>query len=185
MRVLEEETPCVNHRCFRALAAAALTLSLTAQAENHAPNPYAAERGWGQLPDGRSWGSTSAIYPAPDGKTMWVADRCEQNSCIGKEDLDPIFQFDLEGNLLRSFGAGLITWPHGMFVDAKGNVWVTDARGDGTRGHQYIIRGVEDVIPFSRHPCGRRSGRRGRERLRRGSGPEGRGEVPPAGLARG
>jgi DNA-binding beta-propeller fold protein YncE len=23
-----------------------------------------------------------------------------------------------------------------MFVDAEGNVWVTDARGDGTRGHQ-------------------------------------------------
>ena len=119
-----------------ALAAAALSLSLAAQAENNAPNPYTAERGWGQLPEGRSWGSTSAIYPAPDGKTMWVADRCEQNSCIGKEDLDPIFQFDLEGNLLKSFGAGLITWPHGMFVDAEGNVWVTDARGDGTRGHQ-------------------------------------------------
>ena len=49
-----------------ALAAAALSLSHVAQAENNAPNPYTAERGWGQLPEGRSWGSTSAIYPPPE-----------------------------------------------------------------------------------------------------------------------
>ena len=127
-----------------ALTAAALSLGLAAQAENHAPNPYTAERGWGQLPEGRSWGATSAIYPAPDGKTLWVADRCEQNICIGREDLDPIFQFDLDGNLLKSFGAGLITWPHGIHVDHEGNVWVADARGTdaiegydgGAYGHQ-------------------------------------------------
>jgi DNA-binding beta-propeller fold protein YncE len=27
-------------------------------------------------------------------------------------------------------------WPHGIHVDPDGNVWVTDARGEGNRGHQ-------------------------------------------------
>ena len=30
---------------------------------------------------------------------------------------------------LESFGAGLFAWPHGIFVDHDGNVWVTDAVG--------------------------------------------------------
>src|SRR5690349_21810140 len=28
---------------------------------NDAPNPYRTMEGWGQLPDGRKWGSTSAV----------------------------------------------------------------------------------------------------------------------------
>lgn len=110
--------------------------SLSACASQPDSNPFEAQPGWGKLPEGRSWGSTSAIYPAPDGRSIWVGERCGQNSCIGREDVDPILHFDLDGNLLTSFGAGLITWPHGLHVDQDGNVWITDARGDGERGHQ-------------------------------------------------
>jgi hypothetical protein len=96
--------------------------------------PYRAiDDAWGQLPEGRDWGAVSAVYPAPDGQSIWVADRCGQNTCVGREDWDMIFQFDLEGNLLRSFGAGLLAWPHGMYVDREGNVWVTDALGFGVQ----------------------------------------------------
>ena len=55
-----------------------------------------------------------------------------------RDDVDPVLQFDKDGQLLQSFGAGLITWPHGIHVDFDGNVWVTDARGDDTRGHQVM-----------------------------------------------
>lgn len=110
--------------------------SLAACASQPDSNPFDAQPGWGKLPEGRSWGSTSAIYPAPDGRSIWVGERCGQNSCVGRDDVDPILHFDLDGNLLTSFGAGLITWPHGLFVDPEGNVWITDARGDGERGHQ-------------------------------------------------
>ena len=97
-------------------------------------HPYQAETGWGDI--GREWGSTSAVYTTPEGN-VWVAERCGENTCIGHDDLDTIFLFDPEGKLLRSFGAGLIVWPHGIHVDAGGNVWVTDARGDDNgRGHQ-------------------------------------------------
>jgi sugar lactone lactonase YvrE len=44
-------------------------------------------------------------------------------------DLDPVLLFDASGNLVRSFGAGQITWPHGIHVDADGNVWIADAVG--------------------------------------------------------
>ncbi|HZD04345.1 MAG TPA: peptidyl-alpha-hydroxyglycine alpha-amidating lyase family protein, partial [Longimicrobiales bacterium] len=94
--------------------------------------PYrVADPAFGTLPDGRTYGSVSAIYPGPDGQTIWVAERCGENSCVDHQDLVTIFQFDLEGNLLTSFGAGLFAWPHGMHVDRGGNVWVTDATGFG------------------------------------------------------
>ena len=97
-------------------------------------HPYQAETGWGEI--GREWGSTSAVYTTPEGN-VWVAERCGENTCVGHDDLDTIFLFDPDGNLLRSFGAGLIVWPHGIHVDSGGNVWVTDARGDDNgRGHQ-------------------------------------------------
>jgi len=98
-------------------------------------NPYAPAAAWGVLPDSRTWGATSAIHPAHDGR-IWVADRCGQNSCIGLDDVDPVMLFDRDGHLIRQFGRGLFVWPHGIFEDAQGNVWVTDARGDGRRGHQ-------------------------------------------------
>jgi sugar lactone lactonase YvrE len=54
-------------------------------------------------------------------------------------DLDPILRFDADGNLIKSFGAGLLAFPHGIHVDSEGNVWVTDpvlgdGRGQGAEG---------------------------------------------------
>ncbi len=108
------------------IPAAAVT---AAHAQMTAPNPYRTVEGvWAELPDGRSWGATSAVYPAPDGEHIWVAERCGANLCVGS-DVDPVLLFDTDGNVVKSFGAGLFAWPHGMFVDTEGNVWVTDAVG--------------------------------------------------------
>ena len=105
-------------------------------AQNHAPNPYTSVDGWAKMEDGRAWGATSAVYPDIDGQHIWVGERCEANSCVGRDDLDPILMFDSAGNLVRSFGAGMIVWPHGIHVDFDGDVWITDARGEGSKGHQ-------------------------------------------------
>src|SRR5213592_3349735 len=56
--------------------------------------------------------------------------------------LAPILKFDPSGKLVKSFGEGMLIFPHGIFVDREGNVWVTDgqdnapqpARGEGPRG---------------------------------------------------
>ena len=111
-----------------AVALATMLCATIVQAENMAPNPYRTIDGWGRLPEGREWGSTSAIYPTRDGKHIWVAERCGANVCVDS-DVDPVLLFDLHGNLVRSFGGGLIAWPHGIYVDADDNVWIADAVG--------------------------------------------------------
>ena len=97
------------------------------EAVNNLPNPYETVRDWGTLPDGRRWGSVSAVNVDIDGRHIWAGDRCGVNSCA-ESDVDPIVKLDPDGNVVQSFGAGLITWPHGMDVDSEGNVWVADAR---------------------------------------------------------
>jgi sugar lactone lactonase YvrE len=121
------------------------------RAQNHAPNPYRTIPGvWAQLPGGRTWGSTSAVFPSPDGN-IWVGERCGANTCAGHPEIDPILLFDTSGKLLRSFGAGLILWPHGMFVDRAGNVWVTDAVGPASNPDGHGMGNV--ILKFS--PDGR------------------------------
>lgn len=115
-------------RSAMAIAFSCLIMAATASAQNHAPNPYRVVEGWAKLPGGREWGSTSAVFPAQDGQHIWVAERCGANLCAGS-DLDPVLLFDADGRLVRSFGAGMIAWPHGIFVDSAGNVWITDAVG--------------------------------------------------------
>jgi sugar lactone lactonase YvrE len=95
--------------------------------------------GYFKLPEGRKWGSTSAVEIDKDGRTIWVAERCGQNSCVADpttgqmSPLDPILHFDAAGKLIKSFGAGLLTAPHGIFVDRDGNIWVTDYQDNAPR----------------------------------------------------
>src|SRR5258707_2521496 len=123
---------------------------------NDLPNPYATIADFFKLPAGRTWGSTSAVDIDKDGKSIWVAERCGANKCAdatGKmSPLDPVLKFDASGKLVKSFGAGMIAFAHGIHVDRDGNIWVTDgndnrptvARGQppsttpATVGHQVI-----------------------------------------------
>lgn len=81
----------------------------------------------GILPEGRIWGSTSAVNVDSDGRSIWVAERCGTNSCAGS-NLPVVLKFDASGKVVESFGAGMFIFPHGIHVDRDGNVWVTDAR---------------------------------------------------------
>lgn len=38
----------------------------------------------------------------------------------------PVMEFDDSGRLVRSFGDGLFTRTHGLYIDAQDNIWVTD-----------------------------------------------------------
>ena len=83
-------------------------------------------RNWGTLPDGRRWGSVSAVHVDIDGKHIW-AGIVRRQLCAGS-NVDPMVKLDPNGKVVQSFGAGQILWPHGMDVDRQGNVWVVDAR---------------------------------------------------------
>jgi DNA-binding beta-propeller fold protein YncE len=116
-----------SSRSFLLTAAAAAIVLLPSVPQAQTPNnPFRPDYGWGRLPDGRQWGAVSAIYPAPDGN-LWVAERCGQNTCVGSPNVDPVLLMDPSGNVLRSFGRGMISWPHGIHVEPGGNVWITDA----------------------------------------------------------
>jgi sugar lactone lactonase YvrE len=101
---------------------------------NDAPNPYQTVEGWAKMPEGRTWGATSAVDVDRDGKSIWVAERCGANSCVADRatgamsPLDTVLKFDESGKLVASFGAGMFAFPHGIHVDRDGNVWVTDGQ---------------------------------------------------------
>jgi DNA-binding beta-propeller fold protein YncE len=126
----------------RAFTQAGLTdpATVTDPASKPLPNPNPTViKNWGELPNGRTWGSTAGVDIGPDGH-VWAYDRCGTNTCIGST-LDPIFKFDRNtGRMLASFGGGQINFPHGIHVDRDGNVWITDGQGnkEGTKGHQVI-----------------------------------------------
>jgi hypothetical protein len=67
---------------------------------NNLPNPYETVRNWGTLPDGRRWGSVSAIHVDIDGKHIWAGDRCGANVCAGST-VDPIVKLDPSGKVVR------------------------------------------------------------------------------------
>jgi len=115
------------------------------QPTNDAPNLYRSTDKWGKLPPGRTWGALNAVGIDRDGESVWVADRCGSNpetppgaspfqydSCAGSS-LAPVMKFDKDGNLVRSFGAGMFVFPHKVYVDRDGNIWVADQRGPNPR----------------------------------------------------
>ena len=139
----------------RLLAASALFIPLVVAAQavgnpvtgeglpNPAPKVMA---NWGELPAGREWGSTAGIDIDPIDGHIWAYERCGASAFGGgvpvncdNNPVDPIFKFHRQtGEILANFGGGIMVTPHGLHVDAEGNVWVTDFVGnaDGTKGHQ-------------------------------------------------
>src|SRR5436190_10788708 len=156
----------------------ALFLQGDIQPTNSLPNAYQTIKDWAKMPGTRAWGSTSAVEIDKDGKSVWVAERCGQNSCLDRatgqmSPLAPILKFDASGKLVKGFGEGMLIFPHGIFVDRDGNLWVTDgqdnaalpARGTGGaaraegagRGAEQAGRGAEQAGRTS-GPIGPRAG---------------------------
>jgi sugar lactone lactonase YvrE len=110
------------------------------------PNPApVVNANWGQLPEGRKWGTSAGIEIDPTDGNIWAYERCGGGALQDAETncdtnpVDPIFKFDrTTGAVLANFGKGLMVTPHGIGVDREGNVWVTDFAGNaaGTKGHQ-------------------------------------------------
>jgi hypothetical protein len=172
----------LSQRAYAQSAPAPDANTMAVAPTNDAPNPYKTVEGWAKLPEGRKWGSTSAVDIDRDGKSIWVAERCGGNSCLDRatgqiNPVDTILKFDENGNLVKSFGGGMVIFPHGIYVDKQDNVWVTDGQDNGpvaARGGGGGARGA----------AGARGGARGAGAAGRGAAPTGP-IGPPAGATKG
>jgi DNA-binding beta-propeller fold protein YncE len=93
------------------------------------PNPFKTEFDWAKMPAGRAWGDDRAIAIDKDGMHIWVADRCSlgQGACGKDKTINPVLEFDRNGNLVKQFGAGMFQDPHGIDVNPMtGTIWVSD-----------------------------------------------------------
>lgn len=115
-------------------------LSSAASDPRNAPNsqqdPYRAVTSFLKLPPGRTLGSTSAVATDSQGH-IWIADRCGANSCTDSS-LDPVMEFDAQGNFLKAFGGGMFNFPHGLYVDAADHIWLTDERAQNGKGADVV-----------------------------------------------
>jgi sugar lactone lactonase YvrE len=126
-------TCVVNYASGIAFAAALAVLPQLGFAQNApdpngAPQTYREDPGWAKLTGGRKWGAVSAVDIDRDGKSVWIFDRCETADDCSASNLDPIQKFDASGKMVFSFGKGLFNYPHGIYVDAQDNIWVSDGR---------------------------------------------------------
>ena len=139
---------------FMTIGAIALSVATSAYAQgaaspvNDPPNPYQTIANFFKMPSGRTWGSTSAVEIDKDGRSIWVAERCGVNTCLGS-DLDTVLKFDASGALVRSFGKGMLVFPHGIHVDRDGNIWVTDGQDNLPR----LARGAPPDTPLPPAPA--------------------------------
>ena len=121
------------------IAATLVTASVSALAAT-LPDPFEPpQRQWAKLADGHAWGTTAGIEIGPNGE-IWAIDRCGGTTCDGSNRA-AVHQIDAKtGKPIRSIGAGLFAMPHGLHVDRRGNVWVTDAAisKDKSKGQQVI-----------------------------------------------
>jgi DNA-binding beta-propeller fold protein YncE len=69
------------------------------------------------LPEGWRFGRVSAVGVDQAGN-VYAFQRGQK--------ADPVVVFDASGKFLRSWGKGLFSNPHGLRIDRKGHVWVTD-----------------------------------------------------------
>lgn len=147
-------------------------------AQSGLPNPYRPVKGladgggsmvpggeWARLPGGREMGPPASVHVDIDGESIWAVIRCDETNpvtlanggrfgidCLDRngriKNIDTIYKFNAKGDVVKSFGAGMFIWPHGLHVDREGNVWVTDgasqdavamaAKAGGRFGHQVV-----------------------------------------------
>ena len=157
---------------------ALLAASVEPFAQAGLPNPYRPVKGladggglmvpggdWARLPGGREMGPPASVHVDIDGQSIWAVIRCDETNpvtvanggrfgidCLDRngriKNIDTVYKFDPNGNVVKSFGAGMFIWPHGLHVDREGNVWATDAAGQdavamaakagGRFGHQVV-----------------------------------------------
>lgn len=126
---------------------------------NSGTNPYRVIRDWAMLSlEKRPWGGSNGVAIDRDGKSVWATDRCSPGTtpgCLGTK-ANPVHLFDESGKEVRSFGGGMFVWPHGIYVDREGNVWVTDSRAPSSEDlKNFPAEGMKGSVVVKFSPAGK------------------------------
>jgi streptogramin lyase len=76
---------------------------------------YDVDEDWAKLPEGWEM-PAAAVY----------GDSKDRVYCFNRDPEHPICIFDRDGNLVSSWGAGLISFAHAIYLDKEDNVWLVD-----------------------------------------------------------
>jgi DNA-binding beta-propeller fold protein YncE len=76
---------------------------------------YDVDEDWAKLPEGWEM-PAAAVY----------GDSKDRVFCFNRDPEHPVCIFDREGNLVSSWGAGLISFAHAIYLDKEDNVWLVD-----------------------------------------------------------
>ena len=79
-------------------------------------NPYELIENWPTLLAGQEWGAAIGLIPDDTGG-LWMLFRSEP----------PINYINADGQILKSFGDGMIVQAHGFCMDNDGNLWAGDS----------------------------------------------------------
>lgn len=120
-----------------------LTASGALIAQNLPPGvselPYRLAPGFFELPNGVNFGEASAVAVDKRGH-IFLFQRVKPM----------LVEYDASGKFLRSLGDGLFTVPHGLRIDAQGNLWTTDVGSHvvlklSPEGHVLMVLGRKDT----------------------------------------
>ena len=76
---------------------------------------YDVDEDWAKLPEGWEM-PAAAVY----------GDSQDRVYCFNRDPDHPICIFDRDGNLVSSWGGGLISFAHAIYLDKQDNVWLVD-----------------------------------------------------------
>ena len=142
-----------------AVAASAAAQEIPAPV-NSLPNPYHTIEGWAKMPEGRTWGSTSAVAVDRDGQSIWVAERCGTNSCVGSSlEVYPVA--GLPDLTIRAGGRVAIVTQGPTPLDGEAAVRLD---GDVVAELQALLANHGHAPFLKRRPDGNRLGRNVRSR---------------------
>lgn len=109
----------------RLLFPVALVLATLAASRAAEPSRYRLVEGWSPVtaPNSPDW-EMSGVAVSTDGTRLLMSHRSDPPLL----DIDPV-----SARVLRSWGTAMLAWPHSLYFDRDGNLWIADAAvGSGT-----------------------------------------------------
>jgi DNA-binding beta-propeller fold protein YncE len=113
-----------------------LTAPDPAQMEKAADLGYRPEEAAQPLPAAVTMGAPSSVAITASGHLL-----------VFNRGQHPFIELDASGRFIRAFGEGMYTRPHGLRIDAQGNIWTTDVAAHtvtklGPKGEVLLVLGT-------------------------------------------